>query len=178
MKIGEPGRQAAFDDPLEMLGACHERIADHCATLARLAAHLPEHGADGQGQQAARNLLRYFDTAGRHHHEDEERDVFPHLLEAAPAAELADITRIVTRLRDDHAAMMAEWLRLRPALVRIAAGDSAALSPAGVERFCALYREHMEIEESELLPFARRLIGPEAAARIGHAMAARRGVRP
>jgi hemerythrin-like domain-containing protein len=178
MKIGEPGRQAGFDEPLEMLEACHERIADHCATLARLAVHLPAHGADEQAQQAARNLLRYFDTAGRHHHEDEERDVFPFLLGAAPAAELAGINRIVARLRDDHAAMMAEWLRLRPALVRMAAGDSAALSPAGVDRFCTLYREHMEIEESELLPFARRVIGPEAAARIGHAMAARRGVRP
>lgn len=69
-----PGSSAAagFDAPLDMLSACHGRIEKQCATLRRLPAHLAEHGADVDARQAAANVVRYFDTAGRDHHADEE----------------------------------------------------------------------------------------------------------
>ena len=71
-----------FDRPLDVLEACHGRIARQCDTLGKLLAHLPTQGADAQAQQAARAVLTYFDTAAVHHHDDEERNLFP-LLEQA-----------------------------------------------------------------------------------------------
>ncbi len=47
-----------FDRPLEVLEACHGRIARQCDTLEKLLAHLPAHGAAAQAQQAARRALQ------------------------------------------------------------------------------------------------------------------------
>ena len=73
---------ASTEAPLEMLAACHGRVHKQCETLGRLAAHLPTHGSDTAAQQAATAVMRYFDTAARDHHADEEEDLFPALLEA------------------------------------------------------------------------------------------------
>ena len=66
-----------FDDPLEMLHACHGRILGQCDTLKKLTAYLPVHGCDQQARQAAQNILRFFDSAGHFHHQDEEENLFP-----------------------------------------------------------------------------------------------------
>lgn len=54
----------SFDESIEMLRACHERIAAQCSTIDKFVAHLPLHGADTQARQAARNIMRYFHVAG------------------------------------------------------------------------------------------------------------------
>lgn len=69
-----------FEQPFAMLEACHERVQRTLALLQRLRAHVLEHGADVPAQQAARDVLRYFDIAAPLHHEDEELHVFPLLL--------------------------------------------------------------------------------------------------
>ena len=71
---------AGFDEPIEMLKACHERIERQLSTLERLLPHLAANGCDGEARQAAANILRYFNEAGPHHHADEEQDLFPFLL--------------------------------------------------------------------------------------------------
>ena len=73
---------AGFEAPLEMLSACHFRIERQCATLRRLVPHLATHGADTEARTAAANVMRYFDTSAKHHHADEEEDLFPALIES------------------------------------------------------------------------------------------------
>ena len=68
---------AGFDQPFEMLSACHERVQRSLALLQRLQDHLASHGADPQARDAARDVMRYFDIAAPAHHEDEERHVLP-----------------------------------------------------------------------------------------------------
>ena len=68
---------AGFEAPLEMLSACHLRIARQCATLRRLVPHLTTRGADVEARSAAANIVRYFETSAKHHHADEEKDLFP-----------------------------------------------------------------------------------------------------
>ena len=63
---------AGFDQPFEMLLACHERVERMLGLLERLAQHLAEHGCTPDAAQAARDVMRYFDIAGPAHHEDEE----------------------------------------------------------------------------------------------------------
>lgn len=163
-----------FDEPIEMLLACHGRVQSHCRTLQRLATHLPQHGADAQARQAASNVLRYFDTAARHHHEDEEEDLLPALDRLAAGEDASHLRALVERILGEHQRMFAQWAALREPLLKLAAGESAELDAAQVARFDALYAGHIRLEEEELLPLARRLLPAEEVARIGRAMAARR----
>ena len=161
-----------FDRPLEVLEACHGRIARQCDTLDKLLAHLPTHGADGPAQQAARAILTYFDTAAVHHHDDEERNLFP-LLEQANAPGACDLVETLT-LEHDEQAML--WRQLRVQLAQIEVGAGAALDEALTRRFVAFNRAHLEFENTHVLPLARQTLGAADIKRLGRAMAARRGV--
>ena len=55
---------AGFDQPFEMLAACHERVQRMLALMTKLAAHLPAHGADEQARSAARDVMREARNAG------------------------------------------------------------------------------------------------------------------
>ena len=161
-----------FERPLEVLEACHARIARQCDTLDRLAAHLPAHGADAQARQAARAVLAYFDTAAVHHHDDEERNLFP-LLEAAGARGACDLVETLTLEHEEQTLL---WRRLRLELAAIEAAVAATLDAALVQRFVSLNRAHLEFENVHVLPLAREVLGAAELARLGRAMAARRGV--
>ncbi|HET9463147.1 MAG TPA: hemerythrin domain-containing protein [Thiobacillus sp.] len=161
-----------FDRPLAVLEACHGRIARQCDTLDKLLAHLPAHGADAQAQQAARAVLAYFDTAALHHHDDEERNLFP-LLEQAGAPGACDLVEALT-LEHDELALL--WRRLRVALLQIGSGEASALDAALTHRFIDLNRSHLEFENTHVLPLARQVLGAAEIERLGRAMAARRGV--
>lgn len=160
-----------FDHPLAMLAACHGRIIDQCDTLERLVHHIADHGVDEQARQAAAHVMRYFDTAGMLHHDDEEQDVFPRLLAVADAQTLVD------RLLADHESMRTAWQHLRTRLERIAAGQPGELTDEAVAAFRSLYGGHIEREERDLLPLVERVCPEHALREAGAAMAARRGVK-
>lgn len=173
MTVGLLGAAApGFDRPLEVLEACHVRIARQCDTLERLLAHLPVHGADTPAQQAARAVLAYFDRAAVHHHDDEERNLFP-LLEEAGAPGACELAETLTLEHEEQALL---WRRLRAQLTAIEAGTSAMLDAVPAGRFIALNRSHLAFENARVLPLARQALGPAAIERLGRAMAARRGV--
>lgn len=169
---------ADFDHPFEMLSACHDRIKAQCDTLRRLAGHLPLHGCDAQAQQAASNVMRYFDSAGRHHREDEETDLFPCMIAAAQGQNAERVALLIARLQSEHQEIEQLWLALRDVLECIAHQEEADLDPAEVDRFCAAYDAHMALEETSLLPLAERMLKPETVAALGTAMARRRRVKP
>ncbi len=89
---------AGFEQPFEMLEACHERVQRMLALLGRLREHLASHGADEQARQAARDVMRYFDQAAPEHHRDEELHVFPPLL----AQNDPKVAAVVVRLQQDQ----------------------------------------------------------------------------
>lgn len=167
-----PTPAPSFDDPLAMLRACHGRIQAQCATLRKLQAHLPAHGCDTQAQQAAQAVLRYFDTAGQHHHEDEERDLFPRLRATGNAEAAALLDRLLT----EHETMTAAWQGLRPQLLALTEARAATLDAEITEDFIAAYASHIATENSTLLPLAAQLLSPADLAAIGVNMAKRRGV--
>lgn len=162
-----------FDDPLEMLQACHGRIQSQCDTLRRLMEHLTTHGNDTQAQQAAHAILRYFDTAGRHHHDDEECDLFPQLLATSDRTAAA----LIARLLDEHQLMDGAWQDLRPLLVEVSERRSDQLDAQIAERFIGLYAQHIALENGQLLPLASTLLNEEQLRSLGHNMAVRRGVK-
>ncbi|MFA6921944.1 MAG: hemerythrin domain-containing protein [Gallionella sp.] len=159
-----------FDHPLQMLRACHEKILRQCDTLQKLTEYLISKGCDAQARQAALGILRYFDTAGQFHHQDEELDLFP-ALRAATNSVLLD------RLLCEHALMLASWDALRPTLQLIAEGLDVTLDAALTEKFIDSYRDHIAIENTELLPLASGMLSLQQMEQIGRKMAARRGAK-
>lgn len=165
---------AGADRPLAMMATCHERLGRQCATLRRLVPHLAGAGADAEAQEAARAVLRYFDRASPQHHQDEEEDLFPALLESMAGSDAVCIRELTKSLAADHRTLQAAWARLRDPLLAVAEGRSAGLPAAEVEAFVALNEAHGAREDAELLPMAERLLDDGALARIGEAMKRRR----
>lgn len=161
------GPAVGFDEPFEMLAACHERVRRSLDLLQRLQAHVALYGVDAQASDAAADVLRYFDRAGPTHHEDEERHVLPRL-RAVGLGELAE------RLHADHAEMARHWAAVREPLQAWARGESAALDEGAVQRYMALYATHMAAEEGQAFVAASQGLDEAALAAMGAEMAARR----
>ena len=166
---------AGFEQPFEMLEACHERVARMLALLQRLREHLPGHGADDNARQAARDVMRYFDQAAPQHHRDEELHVFPPLLARGDPATLD----LVRRLQQDHVQMESRWLKAREVLDAVASGARQSLSAgdeAALDGFAGLYDGHIQAEEGLAYPAAAALLGATELAAMGREMMRRRGV--
>lgn len=173
---GHSAPAAGFEVPLEMLAACHQRVQGQTATLLRLVPHLAAQGADRDAQEAATAVMRYFDSAGRHHHEDEELDLFPALLDATAGTDNEGLRELVASLCADHRALDARWHALRRQLQRVAEGLPATIEAPEAQAFADGYDHHIAREEAELLPLAARLLDGTELDRIGRAMRLRRGV--
>lgn len=164
-----------FEEPFEMLQACHERVGRMLALLHKLRAHMRMHGADDQVRQAARDVMRYFDVAAPQHHRDEELHVFPALL----ALHDAGLAALVARLQQDHVQMDARWKPARSLLEALAQGERTAFNEADdavLDAFAKLYDGHAEAEESVAFPRAAAAMEPGRLEAMGQEMAARRGV--
>jgi pyridoxamine 5'-phosphate oxidase len=171
-----PEAAPGFDQPIAVLKHCHGRIRKQLATLDKLLAHLPAHGADEQARQAATAILSYFNKAAHLHHEDEEHDLIPTLRAVATGEDAATLDALVPSILQDHQDMDALWTALDAELQLVANGTGTTLSSDNVKRFSERYASHMEREETMVAPMALRLFSPEQMARMGQNMQARRGI--
>lgn len=165
---------ASFEQPFEMMCACHGKMQRTLGLLERLRVHLTEHGSDEQARQAARDVMRYFDKAAPQHHSDEERHVFPPLLAGPDAPTRA----VVQRLQQEHVRMEASWETARSVLAAIAEGRLSSLDATGqaaLDAFSGLYAGHISAEEQIVYPAAAALLDADAVTAMGREMAARRG---
>jgi hemerythrin-like domain-containing protein len=166
---------ASFAQPFEMLEACHERVQRMLDLLARLRDHLRTHGADTQAQQAARDVMRYFDQAAPQHHQDEELHVFPALLAQGDP----HVVAVVTRLQQDHLQMASHWCGARQVLAQVADARLDALSSehdALLDAFAGLYPGHLQAEDEIAYPAAQGLLDETQRSAMGAEMMRRRGV--
>lgn len=167
-----------FDQPIAVLKHCHDKIRKQLATLQKLPGHLAQQGDADQAQQAAKAVLQYFNKAAHLHHDDEEQDLMPMLQATASGNDAALLVTLVPEILADHQRMDAAWAVLRPELEAIAAGSGVQLSADGVRDFAGAYQAHMEKEEGQLAPMAKRLFSAQQMAQLGTAMQRRRGIAP
>ena len=118
-----------FDQPLAVLKHCHDRIRKQLATLDKLLAHLPVHGADQQAQQAAQAVLRYFSKAAPLHHEDEEIDLLPTLQQTAQNADALLLQELLPVILQQHEQMASQWHMIEAQLLHIADASSTEYPP-------------------------------------------------
>ena len=168
IQIGAPS--ATLDTPVEHLTACHRRIEQRLDTLVAAAGHLE---SDLPGSLAAiANSLRFLDSNGVLHTEDEEVSVFPRLRPTLSPQELAYVDSLELQ-HDEAEAIYAELKRL------VAALDSPTPEAIAQYRACAarlrtLYRAHIQSEDDILTRLARRSLRPADLAAISAEMRARR----
>jgi hypothetical protein len=162
-----------FDQPFEMLQACHDRVERSLALLDRLVAHVRDHGHDAASRSAARDVLRYFDLAAPPPHLDEERHVLPLLL----ASDNADLRALAGQLRAEHRRMEALWAALRVPLQPWADDPPASTRfplPQALAEFLAVYTGHIAREEGHAYPAVRARLDAATLADMGAEMSARR----
>jgi hemerythrin-like domain-containing protein len=166
---------AGFDEPMEMLHACHDRVRRSLELLRRIGERLTQGRVDADVHRAAADVLRYFDQAAPNHHEDEEQHIFPLVLRHTDDAR---VRAAVVKLQEDHLVMESQWARLRTPLVALAAGRAQGFGAAQIEaaaRFRALYQDHARNEETLVFPAAAALLDEAALRAMGEEMAGRRG---
>jgi hemerythrin-like domain-containing protein len=164
---------AGFEQPFEMLQACHERVLRMLGLLLRLMEHVRTQGIDQQAQDAARDVMRYFDRAGPAHHEDEERHVLPVLRETHDP----DALGWAERLHHDHLDMERQWAQVRKDLQDVVNSSAPAQDIDHRWRaFDALYRAHIDLEEALAYPKAQALMSVSRRDLMGAEMTTRRGV--
>ena len=176
--ISPPGAPPGpgFDEPFEMLQACHDRVQRMLDLLAKLRTHLRGQGADEQARQAARDVMRYFDKAAPQHHRDEELHVFPSLIGLMDE----DMVRLVARLQLDHLEMDVRWTATRSLLEEVESGVRSRFNEADdavFDSFSTLYVSHLQAEEGVAFPRASQAMDAERLAVMSRDMQQRRGVK-
>jgi len=161
----------SFEEPLALLGACHDKVRHFAALAPKLDEHLTKQGNDTPAREAAESILRYFDLAAPLHHADEEADLFP----ALRALGRPELTRSLDELEAEHAELAMLWQEVRRWLEAIRQGGSPA-RPAGLDAFALRYPAHANREEAEVYGAADDLTTSELE-RIGANMRRRRGAK-
>ena len=120
-------------------------------------------------RRRAATIAEFFSTTVREHHEDEERHVFPRLVDGSPK-----LVRVVLLLQEEHDLLEEAWLDIAPHVAAIAAGsplyDVAALHD-GVLALVEKYQQHIELEEGVLYPAAKARMSMAMRRRMGRLMA-------
>lgn len=165
-----------FEDPIEILTACHEKVRHFASLTIRLRDYLLKVGLDATAKEAATRIRRYFNVAALLHHQDEEIDLFPALM-VIPAGLLTETSRqsmeqSILSLAREHETLGEAWAQIDRWLQSIEDGE-AAPEPACVDLFAHAYTRHADREENEIYPFAKYLEKPELK-RIGLNMVKRR----
>lgn len=153
----------------DFLMACHRRIEQRLAAMERAAAALDANRTEALAALAA--ALRFLDTSGALHTEDEEESVFPRLRARMEPGERT----FLAGLEHDHAEAGMIHRRLRELAAKAAERPEHDAELRGaVEQLAALYRRHIESEDATLTEYARALLTPQERLAIAEEMRGRR----
>lgn len=168
---------AGFEQPFELLSACHERVERSLDLLERLLARWQATGCDAAVASAARDVARYFSIAAPHHHEDEERHILPRLR----ASQHPSWHAAAKQIEADHAHFRALWRLILPGLEALAAQQPPAQAEPllqAAKEFAQRHATHLQLENQLAFPAAASVCDAAALHHMGTDMAHRRGVTP
>lgn len=157
-----------FAQPIDMLYACHDKVRRFCSQVNMLPDYIAEDGRNDVVLQATRQISQYFNVAAPLHHEDEEENFFPLLLQYAPQAQES-----IDELLRQHESLHANWSAVAQEFARLEEDVDYQLNTEVLQRFTAGYDVHLGIEEP-LFEMGKTFIPKEKLTEIGEIMAARR----
>lgn len=170
-----PGRNQVphSHQPFEVLDLCHQQTVRALRQLGELLTHVQANGVDSRAQGTAQAVFEFFSRAAREHHLDEEKHIFPALLESGDEY----LVQQVLRLLQDHGWIEEDWLELAPHIEAIGAGYNwynIDIMAHAIPVFQALYLDHIALEESLIYPHAKARMAARVMLDMGREMASRR----
>lgn len=166
----QPQQFASWDDPVAMLYACHGKVKMFCRQLCILPSYLEKNGNIQAVKKDVQQILNYFNLAAPLHHDDEEKDFFPALLNYCPQAQAN-----VERLKLQHETLHQNWAALSAQLEALLNEEITHISPDLLENFIAGYDNHIAIEEP-LFELGKQYIPQAELAAMGEVMRERRRI--
>ena len=100
----------------------------------------------------------------------------PMLQSTATGDDANRLSALMPEIMLEHRQMEALWESLAQQLQQISTGDSVELSADDVQQFVGLYTSHMEKEEANIAPMAKKIFSAAQMAQLGQAMRSRRGI--
>lgn len=164
----EPQQFASWAEPIDMLYACHSKVKHFCKQLRILPEYLAKNGVDQALKNDVQQILNYFNLSAPLHHEDEECDFFPALLQVQPQAQAE-----VDELENQHKLLHQNWALLSVQLEALVAGKRNEVEQELITRFIAGYEVHIAIEEA-LFELGRSHLAQSELEKMGKIMADRR----
>jgi len=180
IKVNLPGFQSpavGYDEPFEMLIACHERLQRMLDLLDRARMHALTKGCDANLNSAFTDVMRYFDLAAPQHHLDEELHVFPIVLAKGNQSQ----KELVAVLIQDHETMAHLWQDVRSLLAEViqTPRDLPVFSHRDndlMDDFRNAYAKHISNEELSIYPVCIQYMAQHNFASMAEEMKMRRGV--
>lgn len=168
MQILEPQQFATWDEPIDMLYACHGKVKRFCRQLSILPGYLEKNGVNQAVLNDVKIILHYFNHAAPLHHEDEEQDFFPALIEKAPQAK-----DDVEELERQHVLLHENWHKLSIQLEELIAEKRDSIDEQLIAQFIGGYDKHIAIEEP-LFELGKQYLSAEQLTAMGKIMFSRR----
>ncbi len=166
--------QSTLERPLDHLLACHRRIEDRLDTLQRAGDHLGTRLTEAL--DAVHSALRFFDSNGVLHTEDEEQSVFPRLLPRLKDSD-RDYIGSLEQQHDEADGLYAELKQIIGKLEAGETGDGLIESyRVTVQRLAGLYQTHIASEDDALMRLGREYLTPDELLQISAEMKRRRGL--
>lgn len=158
--MDESNNLAAQDEPIQQFSQCHVGILKKLDMLSELPALLEP---AARAREIADQAVHFFREAIFEHHLDEERELFPAVLNTAKHGDERDkVQSMVNQLTDEHRGLEAAWKRLESGLRKVAKGQAVDMSVSDLEALIAQYRSHAQYEETEFLPMSQEILGRQS----------------
>ncbi|HHF4122770.1 TPA: hemerythrin domain-containing protein [Haemophilus influenzae] len=170
MQILEPQQFATWNEPIEMLYACHSKVKRFCRQLSILPDYLEKHGYTQAVLNDVEQILSYFNRAAPLHHDDEELDFFPQLVKVAPQAQST-----IDELEQQHKNLHKNWNALSAQLEELISEQRQNIDEYLIERFIQGYERHITLEEP-LFEMGREFLADDVLSEMGKNMSIRRQV--
>ncbi|MCP3852236.1 MAG: hemerythrin domain-containing protein [Gammaproteobacteria bacterium] len=173
----ETHKGAPFEQPIELLLSCHEKILHFSSSLLKLSHALKENGWSDELKTSSDKIRKYFNIAGPEHHLDEENHLFPAIIALDPEfkkPESASILKLLHRLIQEHVESDLLWETLDQMLDE--QSEDFDLLEELSQEFESSMHEHAKVENEEIFPYAKENLSTEILRDIGLSIAKRRGV--
>lgn len=168
MQILEPQQFATWQEPIEMLYACHDKVRRFCHHLSLLPGYLEKNGVNQAVLNDVKIILQYFNQAAPLHHKDEEKDFFPALMAKVP-----EVQEKVEELERQHEVLHESWHLLFEQLTALMERKREDVDVGLIQRFITDYDNHLSIEEP-LFELGKAHLSKQELVDMGKIMSARR----
>ena len=171
MQILEPQQFASWNEPIEMLYACHGKVKRFCRQLTILPDYLEKHGCNQAVKNDVQQILNYFNQSAPLHHDDEEKDFFPLLVKYVPEAQ-----KDIDELEKQHVTLHDNWAKLSEQLKSLLDGERSNVDIVLINNVVSGYDKHIALEEP-LFELGKQHLSEAELREIGEIMSARRQVQ-